>query len=115
MADVKPIVNNNQFSLYDTATGAAGVLAGTISSAAGVTGACVQAGLGAAVTHGPAIAIEAGEKLAWAAGATAGAVCTYGPPAGYFIGECLCTVVCVGAGVAGGALTGLSEALKPRK
>ena len=118
MADANTGVQTT-FSFYDKATEAPGVVAGAIHHAIGVTGiyikAGVDAGVDAAATHGPAFVSDAGDKLVWAAGATAGAVCTYGPPAAKAVVGCALLIVGVGGAGVAGACNGVYEYMYPAR
>jgi hypothetical protein len=93
------------------------ILTGATNDAIGATGRILFSGASAAVNvvvdQGPAAATFIGENLVAVAGATGGAIMTYGPP----VASATCTVglkiLAVAAGTAAGALKGFSDAVNP--
>lgn len=104
-------------SFFTTFTGVMGSATSATNDAIGATGRMLFGGAAVAVNvvvdHGPAAATFIGENLVAVAGATGGAIMTYGPP----VASATCTMslklLAVAAGTAAGALKGFSDAVNP--
>jgi hypothetical protein len=110
----EPTKPTGEGSIFTNIGVATTFVSGHMWDAAGATVGAAGAAVDVVFTHGPGAAKFIGEKLWDVAGATAGAAVTYSPPAVSIACELTRGVVCVVAGTVGGALTGFSEAIKPR-